>query len=69
MSVKFIAGLLIGAAVVHFLNTPEGKDLLCRFKKDADKMKDDLENLADDLVDKGRAFMSVMEEEVDRATS
>ncbi|MES2372547.1 MAG: hypothetical protein V4557_08205 [Bacteroidota bacterium] len=65
MSVKFIAGLLIGAAVVHFLNTPEGKDLLCRFKKDANKMKEDLGNLAD----KGHSFMNDLEKEVDKATS
>lgn len=69
MSVKFIAGLLIGAAVVHFLNTPEGKDLVCRFKKDANKMKEDLENLADDLADKGHSFMNDLEKEVDKATS
>jgi hypothetical protein len=69
MSIKFVTGLLIGAAVVHFLNTPEGKQLVCRFKKDAGKMKTDLEDLAEDLAGKGKSFMNDLEKEVDKATS
>lgn len=69
MSIKFIAGLLIGGAIVHFLNTEEGKNLVCRFRKDANKMREDFEDLAEDLVDRGKSVLNVMEEEVDRATS
>lgn len=39
MSAKFTLSLLLGAAlggaIAHFLNTPEGKALLCRIKSDA----------------------------------
>lgn len=69
MSIKFIAGLLIGATVVHFLNTEEGKDLINRFKRDASRLQDDLCDLADDAVQKGKSFMNEFEEKVDEATS
>jgi gas vesicle protein len=73
MSIKFVAGLLIGAAagaaLVHFLNTEEGKRFTSKLKKDASKVEDELADLADDLIQKGKSFMNEMEEKVDEATS
>lgn len=73
MSLKFTMGLLIGAAagaaIVHFLNTEEGKAFASKLKKDVIDVEDELADMADDLIRKGRSFMENMEENVDKATS
>lgn len=64
---KFTLGLLLGAvtaaAVVHYLNTTEGKALINRVKKDADEVGDNLTEFADDLVDKGKSILGKKEDE------
>jgi gas vesicle protein len=73
MSIKFVAGLLIGAAagaaIIHFLNTEEGKAFTQKLKKDAADVEDELASMADDLIHKGKSFMNDMEGKVDEATS
>jgi hypothetical protein len=73
MSIKFVAGLLIGAAagaaIVHYLNTAEGRAFTQKLKEDAAGVEDELAAMADDLVKKGKSFMNDMEEKVDKATS
>ena len=64
MSIKFIAGLAIGAAIVHFLNTEEGQALIGRVKKDAAKVEDDLTTLTDGLIQKGRSLVGITDEPV-----
>jgi hypothetical protein len=64
MSIKFIAGLAIGAAIVHFLNTEEGQALIGRVKKDAAKVEDDLTTLTDGLLQKGRSLVGITDEPV-----
>jgi gas vesicle protein len=58
---KFTLGLLLGAAVgavvVHYLNTTEGKALVSKVKKDAGEMGDNLTEFTDDLVQKGKSLM------------
>ncbi|NCI49963.1 hypothetical protein GWC95_08520 [Sediminibacterium roseum] len=58
MSLKFIAGLALGAIVVHFLNTEEGKAFICRLKTDINKAEDGLTDLAEGLVQKGKEFIN-----------
>ncbi|MES2330199.1 MAG: YtxH domain-containing protein [Bacteroidota bacterium] len=66
MSNKFIAGVLLGAvagtALVLFLNSEKGKELIKDLKDGAEKIKDDLGDLADDVVQKGRSFMDETEQ-------
>lgn len=73
MSTKFIAGLLIGAAataaIIHFLDTEEGKAFVSKLKKDAARVEEDILAMADDIANNPRDFMNDMEEKVDRATS
>ena len=58
---KFTLGLLLGAAagaaVVHYLNTTEGKLLVNKVKRDADNISDNISDLADGLVEKGRSLV------------
>ncbi len=58
---KFIAGLLLGAiagtALVLFLNSEKGKELVRDLKEGAGKMQEDLGELADDLLQKGKSFV------------
>lgn len=58
---KFIAGLLLGAiagtALVLFLNSEKGKELIEDLKEGAGKLQEDLGDIADDLLQKGRSFM------------
>ncbi len=65
MNLKFIAGLVIGAAIVHFFSTEEGKALIRRFKKDVSKIEDDLAEIKDNLLDKGRSLIQDADEEKD----
>ncbi len=64
MSIKFIAGLAIGAAIVHFLNTEEGQALIGRVKKDAARVENDLTTLTDGLIQKGRSLVGITDEPV-----
>lgn len=63
---KFTLGLLlgasVGAAVVHYLNTAEGKALVKKVKTDADEVGDNLTGLADDLVMKTKSLIGHAEE-------
>jgi bifunctional DNA-binding transcriptional regulator/antitoxin component of YhaV-PrlF toxin-antitoxin module len=69
MSLKFIAGLAIGAVVVHFLNTEEGKAFLCRFKKDINKAEDEISGLAESLVQKGKDLINGKEESAEETVT
>jgi hypothetical protein len=62
MSLKFIAGLALGAVIVHFLNTEEGKAFICRFKSDVNKAEDEITGLAEGLIQKGKDFINGKEE-------
>jgi len=64
MSIKFIAGLAIGAAIVHFLNTAEGQALIGRVKKDAARVEEDLTTIKDGLIQKGRSLVGITDEPV-----
>jgi len=64
MSIKFIAGLAIGAAIVHFLNTAEGQALIGRVKKDASRVEEDLATLTNGLIQKGRSLVGITDEPV-----
>lgn len=57
MSLKFIAGIALGAVIVHFLNTEEGKAFVGRFKSDINKAEEGISDLADGLVQKGRELI------------
>lgn len=61
MDIKFVAGILIGAAagaaIIHFLNTKEGKEIVEDLKKDAAKFEEEFTNLAEDLIQKGKSFV------------
>lgn len=65
MSYKFAFGLLIGiaagAAIIHYLETEEGKAFADRIKKDLSDLGDNLEDLASDVIAKGRSFMDTTE--------
>ena len=53
-----LAGIAIGAAVVHYLNTREGKALVDKIKDDADEIGEELSSFAEDLVEKGKSIIS-----------
>lgn len=63
---KFTLGLLIGAsvgaAVVHYLNTAEGKALVNKVKNDADEAGENLYSIADQLASKTKSLLGVAEE-------
>lgn len=73
MGFKFTAGLLIGAvagaAVMHFLQTEEGKAFARKLKRDVTEVEDELAGMAEDLIQKGKDFMDDIEGKVDKATS
>jgi hypothetical protein len=54
MSIKFIAGVALGAAIMHFLNTEEGQAFIARFTRDINRAGDDLADFADNIVSKGK---------------
>lgn len=58
MTLKFIAGIALGAVIVHFLNTEEGKAFIGRFKSDVNKAEEGISNLAEGLVQKGRELIN-----------
>jgi|GEM_PF-3340745 len=64
---KFTLGLVlgasVGAAVVYYLNTAEGKALVNRVKNDADEVSENLTGLADDLVSKTKSLIRKAEEQ------
>jgi predicted choloylglycine hydrolase len=62
MSLKFIAGLALGAVIVHFLNTEEGKAFLSRFKSDVNKAEDEITGLAEGLIQKGKDLINGKQE-------
>jgi hypothetical protein len=57
---KFTLGLLVGAvagaAVVHYLNTPEGKGMVDKAKKAAAEIGDNVATLLGDLLQGGKSF-------------
>lgn len=57
MSLKFLAGIAVGAVVVHFLKTEEGKAFLWRLKTDIGKTGEELACIADGLVERGRRIV------------
>ncbi|MEO7532046.1 MAG: YtxH domain-containing protein [Sediminibacterium sp.] len=63
---KFLAGILLGAlagtAVVLFLNSEKGKELVKDLKEGAVNMKEDLGNLADELLQKGKSVVDETEQ-------
>jgi gas vesicle protein len=63
---SFFAGLLLGAAagtaIVLFLNSEKGKELINDLKEGAGNMKDDLASTVDGLVEKGKAFVNEFEQ-------
>lgn len=70
---KFIAGLLLGAvagaALVTFLKSEQGKELISDVKEGADKMQNDLNGKLkefdasiNELLEKGRAFINDLEQ-------
>lgn len=73
MSLKFTLGLLIGAAagaaVVHFLNTEEGKAFAGKLKRDISEVEEELTVMAEDLIQKGKNIMDDLEGKVDEATA
>lgn len=58
---KFTLGLILGASVgavvVYYLNTAEGKALVNKVKNDADEVSENLTGLADDLVSKTKSLI------------
>jgi gas vesicle protein len=63
---SFIAGLLLGAAagtaIVLFLNSERGKQLIKDIKEGADNMQNDLTSVVDEWVEKGTAFVNEFEQ-------
>lgn len=63
---KFTLGLIIGAsigaAVVHYLNTLEGKALVNKIKNDVDEAGENLSGMADQLVNKTNSLLGKAEE-------
>lgn len=61
MGIKFTMGLLLGAAagaaIIHYLDTPEGQAMAERIKKDISGIGDKLDDLAADIMEKGKSFM------------
>ncbi|NCI47974.1 hypothetical protein [Sediminibacterium soli] len=61
MSLKFtlglLAGMAAGAAIMHYLDTEEGKAFIARIKKDLGDIEENLEELAADIIAKGKSFM------------
>jgi gas vesicle protein len=68
---KFTLGLLlgatVGAAVVHYLNTSEGKALVDKVKEDVDDVSCSISGIADDIVSKGKSLLGKTEETMDEA--
>ena len=66
-TMKFTLGLLIGAsvgaAVVHYLNTYEGKALVNKIKNDADEASENLSGMADQLVSKTNSLLGKTQEQ------
>ena len=52
-----LAGMAIGAAVVHYLSSREGKALVNRIKDDVDEMGEKFSDLAEDIVQKGKSLI------------
>jgi gas vesicle protein len=67
---SFLTGLLLGAAagtaIVLFLNSEKGKELVKDIKEGADNMKNDLTATVDGLVEKGKAFVNEFEPKADQ---
>ncbi len=61
MNIRFTAGLLIGAAlgavVVHFLGSAEGRAFINKVKDDTTDFGETISGLADDLVQKGKSLV------------
>lgn len=52
-----LAGITIGAAVVHYLSSREGKALVNKIKDDVDEVGEKFSELAEDLVQKGKSLI------------
>ncbi len=59
----FILGASVGAAVVHYLNTSEGKALVNKVKADAEEVSENLTGLADDLAAKTKSLIGKGDEQ------
>jgi gas vesicle protein len=77
---KFIAGLILGAvagaALIYFLNSDKGKQLITDVKEGSDKLQDDLTDklhefdlAVNDLLEKGKNFIDDFEQKAGEATS
>jgi hypothetical protein len=59
MSFKFALGLILGAAagaaIMHYLDTEEGKAFVKKIKRDLNDLEENLADLKDDLVEKGKS--------------
>jgi gas vesicle protein len=73
---KFIAGLLIGAAagaaLILFLTSDKGKELISDVKDGADKMKEGLKDTIEDVdlavnewIEKGKSFVNDLEKKAE----
>ena len=57
---KFLIGIIAGAAVIHFLSTDQGKSLV-------DKLKDQAGDLGSDLLKKGTSLFSAAKDQAGQA--
>ena len=53
----FLLGASVGAAVVHYLNSIEGIALVNKVKEDVSEVSDNLNGLADTIVNTGKSFL------------
>lgn len=77
---KFIAGLLLGAvagvALLAFLNSEKGKELIGEVQERTDKMQDDLkvklqefDMAVTDLLERGKTFIDDFEQKARQSSS
>lgn len=77
---KFVAGLLLGAlagaALAVFLQSEKGKQVLGEVKEGADKVQDDLsarlkdfDTAMNELLEKGKSFLSDLEQKINTSGS
>jgi len=65
MSFKFLAGVALGAVIVHFLNTDEGKAFINRFRSDVKRTEEGLSEIAENLVQKGKDLINGAGEKIE----
>jgi hypothetical protein len=73
MNIRFTAGLLLGAAlgavVVHFLGSPEGRAFINKVKEDTTDFGDTVSGLADGLVKTGKSLIGSAEDALEDGTN